>query len=257
MNSNKNNKALAVLKAFEQQTGLHPLRQAALKSQLLERVASEDVPPLLEKRLLWNSSVSSVPAIFAAVFCVLIAGGAALATETSTPGDIFHPLKLVSEKIELRLAPSNEMKATIEARQANERIEELTHVRAKASSTEKAEIKARLEDRSKSIEVETKVRVEKTLESLEQVRNNLSAQGNERAVRAIDKSIERLKSRATKSRIRNQEVDRQITPLVKPEIENEVEAEVETENKEEKNSSDEDKDESEIEVQTPRIRLRN
>jgi len=259
MNSNKNNKAFEALKAFESQTGLHPLRQAALKSQLLERVAQEGSETVLEKRMMWSPSHSSVPAVLMAVFCVLIAGGAAFATETSTPGDIFHPIKLAAEKIELRLAPSNEIKAEVEARQANERIEELATLRTKASAEAKAEAKAKLEDRNKSIEVETKARVEHTLSALERVRADLDAKGNDRAVKALDTTIERLKNRAAKSRLRDNDDKRNITPVAKPKIEVNDDTKIETEIKTERENEAEqgDSQESEVETPTPRLRLRN
>gem|GEM_PF-1813719 len=195
---------MEALKAFERNNQLHPLRQAALKSQLLEQIAQEGLESAtVEKRFLWGSySLKPMTTFIATMVSILIAGTAAFATETSMPGDVLHPVKLAAEKLELRLAASSETKATIEARQASERLEELNRLRAKAEAEEKSEIRARLEDRSKSAESETAVKVETALNVLDTVRADLEAKGNTEAVKSVDSAIERLKNRATKSRLK-------------------------------------------------------
>lgn len=204
MNPTKYNKANEALKALERSNQLHPLRQAALKTQLLEQIAQEGLKPaIVDKRFLWGSySLKPMTTFIATIVSILIAGTAAFATETSMPGDILHPIKLATEKIELRLAANSETKATIEARQASERLEELNRLRAKALAEQKFEVRTRLEDRSKSAEDSTTVRVENALNVLGAVRTDLEAKGNTRAVQAVDSAIERLKNRATQSRLK-------------------------------------------------------
>ncbi len=203
MNNENNNRIHKALKMLEQQHKLNPLRQIALKSELFDRIAQGKESKTASPTASWIVLFAKpLPITLAIIVCVLISGGAAFATENSLPGDFLHPLKLVAEKIETKLAVSQESKAELEAKHTAVRIDELNVLESKAETETRSEIKADFEARRLSAENETQVRLENTLSRLETIREDLSTKGNDRAAQAVDTAIERLKNRAVESRFK-------------------------------------------------------
>ncbi len=203
MNNENNNTIYKALKILEAQHKLNPLRQAALKSELFDRIAQGKESKTASPTASWIVLFAKpLPITLAILVCVLISGGAAFATESSLPGDFLHPLKLVAEKIETRLAVSEESKAELEAKHTVARIEELNVLQTKIETETRSEIRANFEARRLSAENETQARLENTLSKLETIREDLSTKGNDKAALAVDTAIERLKNRAVESKFK-------------------------------------------------------
>jgi hypothetical protein len=188
---------------LEGQHKLNPLRQAALKSELFDRIAKSERNEPVATHTSWIVLFAKpLPIALAIIACVLVSGGAALATENSLPGDFLHPLKLAAEKIETKLAVSTENKAELEAKHATQRVEEVAQLRNRAAAEMSVELKTNLEDRSRLAEAQAEAQVNTALDTLTVIQKNLDEKGNDRAAEAVGKSIERLKERATKSKLR-------------------------------------------------------
>ncbi len=191
------------LKILEAEHTLHPLRQSALKSELFERIAHAEQQVAIPSHQSWVFLFAKpLPITLAIVVCVLISGGAALATENSLPGDFLHPLKLVAEKFETKLAISQESKAELEAKHTATRIDELSVLQNKIETETRSEIKADFEARRQLAENEAQARLENTLSRLETIREDLSTNGDDRAAQAVDTAIEHLKNRAVESKFK-------------------------------------------------------
>lgn len=188
-----------VLRELERQHQLNPLRQAVLKKELMDKLTNPPQPSYVAVGFFSYKTAISAAAI---VVAIIIAGGSAYATETSLPGDFLHPIKLVAEKIESKLAVSEEKKATIEAQHTNERIEEVRKLDIKAEAQTDIEHKTEIKKRQHSAQVETETQLEQTLDKLEDVKNKLNERGKDKAVEQLNLSIERLKTRAAESKIR-------------------------------------------------------
>lgn len=187
------------LRELESQHKLNPLRQAVLKQELMDKLANPPQPTYVAVGFFSYKTAISAAAI---VVAVIIASGSVYATETSLPGDLLHPIKLVAEKIETKLAVSEEKKATIEAEHTNKRIEEVRKLDRKANAQTNIEQKIEFQKRQQTAQVEIESQLEETLDKLEQVKTKLNERGKEKAAEKLNISIERLKTRATESRIK-------------------------------------------------------
>lgn len=188
-----------VLKELERQHQLNPLRQAVLKKELMDKLSNPPQPTHVAVRFFSYKTAISAAAVLVAI---IIAGGSVYATETSLPGDFLHPIKLVAEKIETKLAVSEEKQARIEAEHTNKRIEEVRKLDIKASAQTNIEQKNEIQKRQQSAQVEIETHLEQTLDKLEQVKTKLNERGKDKAAEKLNISIERLKTRAAESRIK-------------------------------------------------------
>lgn len=246
----------ALKKALEQQHQLHPLRQATLKSQLLQRL-EKGADVSVTQHIFWGNFLYKPLSVSVAVLAVMaLLGSAAFATENSIPGDIFHPVKLTVEKIQLKLASSEETKATTEAHQALERLKETNQLRERLASEKQEAAKVELENRKQSTEAEAKVRAEHALSVLENTRIKLETKGNQQAIKAITKAIDELKDKADESNItiefksRGDEIDATKNNKDKKEIKIQEKTKLNIENTEK--SRDSIERESEIKVEQRR-----
>ena len=146
----KFNKEITALKSIAQETELHPLRKAQLREQILGRISYGQTPALspglpTPKARLWKYFISLVLGFS------LLTGTAFAASVNATPGDVLFPVKKAREQIQLSLARTEEAKAELETKFAEERVKELKVLKATAKlpnppvATLSAEIKAEAE----------------------------------------------------------------------------------------------------------------
>jgi len=130
-------------------------------------------------------------------------GGTAFASNSANPGDLLYPIKRVKEKVELSVTVSEQSKASLQAKFAEERLHELDDLNLRKnnqiSTTATSTVGSNNNDDDK-IEVEAKanaqVDVNNAINVLKQVRAKLETKGNSQAASAIGEHITRLQSGA-------------------------------------------------------------
>ncbi len=133
-------------------------------------------------------------------------GGTAFASNSAKPGDLLYPIKRVKEKVQLSVMVSEQSKAQLQAKFAEERLEELAELKVKTAtqvstaSTSTPGKKSKRDDKDKKIELEAKVHaqtdVNNAIDVLKQVQAKLEAKGNVQAAAALGENIIRLQSGA-------------------------------------------------------------
>src|SRR3989344_314400 len=112
------------LKSMPQSGGLHPLRQGQIKANVMSAIAAE--APSASGNLAAPAKHAGFLKYLGTVLIGLgLIGGSALASEGSVPGDLLYPVKIVKEKVEVKMAVTANAKASVEARHADERMNEL------------------------------------------------------------------------------------------------------------------------------------
>ncbi len=187
------------LQELENQHKLNPLRQAVLKKELMDKLSNPPQPTYVAVRFFSYKTAIGAAVVLVAV---IIASGSVYATETSLPGDLLHPVKLVAEKLESKLAVTEEKKAVIEAEHTSKRIEEVHKLDIKASEQTTVEQKTEIQKRQHSAQVEVETQLEETLDKLEVVKDRLNENGKAEAAEKLNISIEQLKTRAAESKIK-------------------------------------------------------
>lgn len=77
-------------------------------------------------RVFWRPISTPIAAAFAVVFLTVVAaGGTTVASADSIPGEPLYPVKSIRERVEERIARSNERKAQVHAKLARERGREM------------------------------------------------------------------------------------------------------------------------------------
>lgn len=199
MNPRKHEKTLAALKRLESDHNLNPLRQAVLKTELLKRIAKTETATTEVGGFAWIPLFKPMPIIATLIISIFVAGSAALATQNSLPGDALHPVKLAAENLEIRLAASEQTRAQLEARHADERLVELSHLRIRATNETAVEARIKIENQHRSAETMTQTELENALNVLQTVQTKLEDRGNLTAAAAIKNVLTRLADRATNS----------------------------------------------------------
>lgn len=135
----------------------------AMKARLLNFMAQNPVRADLsarhiQQRSLWNAIIlnryiRTMP--IAILIAAVISGGVSFAAQGSLPGDALYSIKInVNEKIIKVLALSEEAKANIEARLAEERLEEAEELTVKGEFKDelREELEARFEKHASKVE---------------------------------------------------------------------------------------------------------
>ena len=96
-------------------------------------------------RISWGSIGTPIAAAFAVVFLTMVAaGGTAVASAESIPGEPLYPVKSIRESVEERIARSDEHKAQVHARLARERGREMRELIVKGRIYEAEVVASRL-----------------------------------------------------------------------------------------------------------------
>ncbi len=219
LSTKKYNREIGALRAAAaQETGLHPLRLAQLKQELLQRLPM-DPPAAVSWRLVAHTR-SQVPLfmryVLPTVLSVSLVGGTVLASSSALPGSTLYPVKRLKERVELSLTVSAKVRAEVHADQARERLHELEQVQAvvvaeantpaPAASTVALPVPALGEQRQPDpreaeARVEASSQVESALINLAQVRADLKAKGNLWAAGELGRNLKRLQAEAHNHRV--------------------------------------------------------
>ncbi|MDP3953938.1 MAG: DUF5667 domain-containing protein [bacterium] len=118
-----------------------------LKAEMMNESVREKVSP---GHILWSTKLYQFkfnftkPMPIAIIIALLITGGTSFAAQQSLPGDVLYPVKLeVNENVRGWLALSDEAKASLEARLAEERLKEAEKLAVKSELN--AEVRAKIE----------------------------------------------------------------------------------------------------------------
>ncbi len=130
-------------------------------------------------------------------------GGTALASTSAKPGDLLYPVKRITEKVQMSVTASEQSKAQLQAKFAEERLKELAELKLKsgsATSTSATSTPDGKKEDGDKIEVEAKAHaqadVNNAIEVLKQVQVKLAAKGNTKAAAALGENIIRLQTGA-------------------------------------------------------------
>ena len=190
-------------------------------------------------------------AILAGIFLI---SGTVIASKSSIPGDTLYPLKRVSETVELKLTPTDNLRAEAVSRQAQERLDELKKLEKNPSSNLEDN-----EDFKLEIKNNTRSEISNAFQTLTEIKSKLESRGNDEAAEKIGRNLERLKLKAEENGLtkENEEDESDQTEKLEREdvrgveISGEEEVETSDPNVESRdNKRDEDTQEREIEKQS-------
>src|SRR3989344_2174377 len=124
------------LKSLPQGGGLHPLRQGQIKANVMSAIAVE--APSVSGNFAAPGSSSFMKYLGTILIGLGLIGGSALASEGSIPGDLLYPIKIAREKVEVKIAVTASGRANVEAKHAEERMDELVklEIRQQGGRTE-------------------------------------------------------------------------------------------------------------------------
>ncbi|MEK9176793.1 MAG: DUF5667 domain-containing protein [Patescibacteria group bacterium] len=109
-----------------------------------------EIRALSSRRFSFLKNMVMAPIAIALVIALSAGGGVAFAAQGSVPGDVLYPVKIeVNERVAAALAVSTEAKAGLDARLAEERLEEATELSEENRLTveAKTEIRERVAER--------------------------------------------------------------------------------------------------------------
>ncbi len=125
--------------------------------------------------------------IIATLIGLSIVGGTAFAAGNAKPGDLLFPVKKAGEQLQLSFTASDQARAALQAKFAQERVDELTKINAEiAATTTPARVQAK---------AAAETEVHSALTTLQHVQAKLQAKGNATAAAAISQTIIRLQNK--------------------------------------------------------------
>lgn len=201
MNQQNYKREIDSLKVLSVNDKLNPLRQEILKGQLMSHLSGTSTADIkTEKRFLWVSKrFTSAYAVLSVFVILLLTSGTVLASQGSLPGDALYPVKRLTEKVELQLAPTKKVKAEVQAKHATERVNELTELQVKVDAEVKTEQKSDTEKHHEEAKVEAVTELETALNTLNEVQNKLESKGNIQAATSLQTVMEKLTTKANEA----------------------------------------------------------
>lgn len=183
-NDKKFNKEINLLKsiASDDSAGLESVK-ASLMKQVAETNQDQKRYIEAERKTFMNPVMRYAATTLVGLGLV---GGTVFASNSAKPGDVLFPVKKVSEKVQISLQTSQQAKAELQSKIAEDRIDSVTQVSAENKDTAKVEAKTEL---NSAIDVLTKVQAD------------LQAKGNTTAADALSRNIARLKQKAAENKI--------------------------------------------------------
>lgn len=188
---------------------LHPVRQAQLKDRILHRLG--ETPGADIRSVVLERRMTLMRYIVSVLVGLGLVGGTAFASQGALPGEVLYPVKRATEKVELAAAFTPTAQARVNARQARERLEELSEIRVRlqasgAASTSTATATSPREDGDDDDSVKTEVelkaeaearaRLRRAVEVLSQVQLELKAKGQATAAAALLDQVLKLELKA-------------------------------------------------------------
>ncbi len=215
-------KAIDSLKQMGAQNSLALNEQEAqdLKQRVLRMVANqeqEDRFKLKPKSSIISKGQNIVRYAFSLLLGLSLAGGTTFASSTAVPGDWLYGVKRFKEKIELQIASSNENKAGLKVKQAQERLAELQIIsgpkmpeqeslpaqngeqanepasKLSGENLKNSRAESEIESRAK---IEARKAIDEAVSAVEAAQVELRQRGREQSAKDLDKEIFDLKNRA-------------------------------------------------------------
>ncbi|SRR6266404_2530728 len=219
-NVKKFNKEIAALAGLKNSGDvLTPQEQNQIKAQILKAIAEPAAASA--PGYFWTARRQKIARYISTVILGLsLVGGTAFASSgAAKPGDLLYPLKRTKEKVWLNLAVSEELKASLKAKFAQERLKELNELLIDQSTTNdsssvnqasganatatpghiKAVNSGTLNNKhllQMAAKQEAGTEVSQALQALEQVQTKLEANGNTQAAISVKDNILELRGQA-------------------------------------------------------------
>ncbi len=191
LNTEKFNNEIRGLKGLKNSDRLHPLKKEQIKQAVLGAIAEGRMPAgrQLKKWLRLPSVLRYALAILAGIFVV---GGTAFAAQGSVPGDILYPVKKAAENVQLHLAATEQAKAELQIKFAQERINELSQI-----STELAARPTSSPPSQKKLDSKARAEQEagQALMNLHQEQDKLQSKGSTTTAESLNKAIQQLQGK--------------------------------------------------------------
>ncbi len=181
MNKGPNHNFQDIIKALKK-VSLRDDEKNAVRENLISYIKSTDVRnpdegrPSFRSQLLTLISLRNMPIVLSIM--LLLGGGVTLAAENSLPGELFYPVKGVSEKARVTFALSEETKAEFESKFASRRLEEAEKlmVKGELSAEERADLETRFEAHAERVNKHIeKLREKKSFEVAAEISSELES----------------------------------------------------------------------------------
>ena len=137
-NIQKFKKEIQALGRLNGQRLLHPLKKAQIKQRVLARLHEQ--PSLRPAFSLRGQGSRLLRYIISLITAICLLGGTALASANSLPGDVLYQVKIAKEKIEIAVAVTQQSRANVETKHAEERLKELEQITAQVQIQTQVEI---------------------------------------------------------------------------------------------------------------------
>jgi hypothetical protein len=193
-NTKKFNKEIQAIKAAANSASvLHPLRKSQIRQEIFQKISAADFEKSAPVVAGWKNSLQPrknnfIKYVISTLAGILLVGGVAAAASTNAkPGDALFPLKKAKENIQLQLSGSEQARAELQAKFAQERIDDANAITAKANAPVKIKIEAKNE---------AKDEVSNAVNALQHIQEKLQAAGNAQAAAKINGNILDLKIKA-------------------------------------------------------------
>lgn len=176
-----------------QEYQLNPLRKLQIKNSILEQIKNPNInhgldseTELFQKRYFdQERKLKMIKYIISSLIGLSLIGGTAFASTGAKPGDLLFPIKKAEENVQLNMAFSEQAKANLQTKFAEERAQELDEVSADANTTTKADeniLQARQE-------------LSNAIGNLSEVETKLQSKGNTTSAEAVARIIAKLKEK--------------------------------------------------------------
>jgi hypothetical protein len=200
------------LKALKQVRVLPNSKKLAIKQSILSKLNQSNLAESAEyKNTFWHMRAAWFVTSFGVIF--FFVGGTLVASAYTAPGDVLYPVKVLKEKVELNLAPTQSLKTSVKVRHAKERIKELQKLNAKNILKQQIKLTASstsisgfvnnpdagvdvLNNQQEAVKNEAARQVEDALEDLKIQKQKNERSGNKKTSEELKKTIENLSQSA-------------------------------------------------------------
>lgn len=196
-NTQKYDKEIGLLQATAHDAAsLHPLRREQIKQEVMQSITHTSQTGMVTQSLPLKSRrwVQALASVFGSL---ALLGGTAFAAQESLPGDALYPVKRAAEKVQLAVTLSETAKAELKLRQAEERLDELGQIKAKAEAIATAEGGTARAEASLDVSAESRtiIEIEQALDSATKVEVKVES-NNPEAAKKVKEHAARLRAQA-------------------------------------------------------------
>ncbi len=206
------------LQALKQATVLPIHKKQAIKQSILSKLNQPDLTePLNIKNAFWHMRTAWFVTSFGVLF--FFVSGTIVASAYTAPGDVLYPVKVLKERVELNLAPTQSLKTSVKVKHAEERIKELQKLKAKNISKQQTKLTASstpvsnfvnnsnidsdfLSKQQEVVKNEAARQVEEALEDLKIQKQKNERSGNKKTLDQLKKTMESLSQSAKAEKLK-------------------------------------------------------